>query len=307
MLHWCGMELPTPRSWWPRILFVVSAAVAALVLRLSWEDPLVGVGVLGLISAWVATKYIARRRARSVLRSGDLGRVLARWQRTIDKLPNPETMGPLMTATALAAYGWVERAREALRQAKRGPAWDAALEHRVFLDALLLIFEGDSQRALEQAQRLETMPVPPALPFLSDRIRVLRQSVGALARAFSHRASPEDRQVMLSAGSASPLVHWAMRYGAAIFDIDHGDFAGAAQLVVDAPEWPTESCFRRFHDEISVALGADRPAPHGSVPPSAVADGQAVSPGTGLPTDGQPADASASGSAAVVDEEDRLE
>jgi hypothetical protein len=159
-------------------------------------------------------------------------------------------MGPLMTATAFAAYGWVGQARAALAAAERGPAWDAALEHRLFLDALLLTFEGDRDGALEQAGRLERLPLPSAGTGLRGRVQMLRVAAGALARAFAHRSRAGDREALERASESSPLVFWAMRYAAAVVAIDQRSFAQARGLLAGAPEWPAESTFRAFHDEI---------------------------------------------------------
>jgi hypothetical protein len=259
-------------SRWRRVFFVVSAALAAAALRLAWEAPVVGGAMLVVSAAYVAFRLLGRRFARRSLASGDIDQLLARWQSVVHRVPHPETMGPLMTATALVAYGWVTRARQVMDQAERGPAWEAAIEHRLFLDALLSIFEGDSARALERAGRLELMPLPDMLPLLGERVRVLRQSVGALARAFAHCASETDRAIMVEAGSTSPLVHWAMRYGAAIFDIDRGELARADTLLTGAPEWPDESCFRRFDAEIRGELSR-RASPGDVEPPNAGAPG----------------------------------
>jgi hypothetical protein len=160
-------------------------------------------------------------------------------------------MAPLMTATAFAAYGWIERARAAIDEAARGPAWDAALEHRLFLEAMLAAFEGDLDAATEQAERLQRLPVPAASARLHERIRVLRGAVRSLVRAFAHEAAPDDRRLLLQASQASPLVFWAMRYAAAIAAVDQGELEEAQALLAQAPPWPDESCFARFHREIT--------------------------------------------------------
>ncbi len=237
--------------WKPRLLFVASAATAALVLRLAWEEPLAGVAALAVIVTVVISRWVSRQRVRRLLRSGDIESILQRWSESFSEAPHPETMQPLMKATAFAAYGWVERARDLLQTAARGPAWDAALEHRLFLDALLLTFEGDSEGALDRARALQRLPLPMATPFLIRRVTVLRSAVAALARAFSHQSEQGDRQLLLQASDASPLVHWAMRYGAAVLSVDAGELHRARALVVDAPAWPGESCFSGFHQEIT--------------------------------------------------------
>ncbi|MBW2523866.1 MAG: hypothetical protein JRI23_06820 [Deltaproteobacteria bacterium] len=259
------------------LLLVLSAAGAALVLRLAWDYPLAAlVGLLGMLLA-LGARWQSRRRASDVLRSGDVERVLSQWRTGLERVPHAETMAPLMMATALAAYGWLERARHVLRTARRGPVWESAVEHRLFVEALLLIFEGRSEQARERASALERLPVPTALPWLAKRIRTLRSAMGALARAFAHQGRVGDRRLMLQAGEASPLVFWAMRYGAAIVAIDDGDPDQARRLLRDAPAWPDESCFRDFHREILDELQR-------VVSASAVAEPGPTSDGSDAPT-----------------------
>jgi hypothetical protein len=266
-----------------KLLFVLSAAAAAFALRLAWEAPLAGMVGLAFLVAVIVARWLARRRARKLLKSGDVESILARWSSSLQRVPHPETMGPLMTATAFAAHGWLERARDVLRKAERGPAWDAAIEHRLFLDALLCTFEGQNDEALAKARALERLPLPSAAPFLVERVRVLRGAMAALARAFSHTAVAGDAQLLVQASDVSPLVHWAMRYGAAIASVDAGDLGRARALLLGAPSWPSESCFHVFHREISdeVERRAHDPSPAHEQPPDAGA------------------------AAAVVDEDDR--
>jgi hypothetical protein len=239
-----------PGRWFQPVAFVASAALAAAALRFAWREPLLSAAVLGGALTFILSRWISRRRLRNVLRSGDVHSVLEHWSSSLERIPHPATMAPLMTATAFAAYGWVAQARAALATAERGPAWEAALEHRLFLDALLLTFEGDRDGALEQAGRLERLPLPSAGEALRDRVRMLRIAVGALARAFAHRSLPGDREVLERTSEASPLVFWAMRYAAAVVAIDQGQPGRAHALLADAPVWPQQSTFRAFHDEI---------------------------------------------------------
>jgi hypothetical protein len=236
--------------------FVASAAIAAITLRLAWAHPLRMAAVVGALCVLFVVRWLSQRRLRRALLAGDVRVILDRWSPSFRRIPHPATMAPLMTATAFAAYGWVASARAAMATAERGPAWEAALEHRLFLDALLLTFEGDRDAALEQAGRLERLPLPPAEPALRDRVRMLRESVGALTRAFAHRSEPGDRELLEEAGDTSPLVHWAMRYASAVVAIDQRDWDRARRLVAGAPAWPTESTFRAFHDEILQQLPA---------------------------------------------------
>ncbi len=273
--------LSEPAPVLPKILFVISAAGAALALRVAWEEPFAGIVLLVGIVAVVGTRYLSRRRTQRLLRSGDVERIISRWSSSLRNVPHADTMAPLMTATAFAAYGWVDRAREALEAAKRGPAWDAALEHRLFVDTLLQTFEGDHSAALASAGALERLPLPRATPLLVERVRVLRTAVGALARAFSHNGKEGDRGVLLQASHTSPLIHWAMRYAAAVASVDAGELGLATALLRGAPTWPSESRFHRFHQEIQSEVNRRE----------------------GSPSDGELAEPSAPIS--VVDEEDR--
>jgi hypothetical protein len=232
-------------------MFVASAAGAAMILRFSWEKPLIALGVLLSLFVLAVMRWAARRRIRRTLLSGDVEAVLREWSAAIARTPEARTMAPLMTATAFAANGWVEQAREALAAAQRGPAWDAAIEHRLFLDTLLLTFEGDRDEAIRQAERLVRLPVPDVDRPMRERIETLRSAVGALARAFAHRCEAGDGALLEQAAQLSPLVHWAMRYASAVAAIDAGDVAKARGLLEGAPDWPSESAFRMFHDEIA--------------------------------------------------------
>jgi hypothetical protein len=79
---------------------------------------------------------------------------------------------------------------------------------------------------------------------------MLRRGLGALARAFAHSSREGDAKVLAKAAGASPLVHWAMRYAAAIVAIDRGQAADVRALLASAPSWPKESVFRDYHDEL---------------------------------------------------------
>lgn len=233
------------------IVFIVSAALAAAALRYSIHEPLIAVFVLAGAAFVGLSRWYSRRRLHRVLRSGNVIAVLQSWSRTLERIPYPATMAPLMTATAFAAHGWVESARAALAAAERGPAWEAALEHRLFLDTILLTLEGDRDAALEQSRRLARMPLPVRDRAMRDRILSIRVAVGAFARAFAHQSEPGDGEVLERASERSPLVFWAMRYAAAIVAIDHGEHARVPGLIAGAPHWPEESIFRAFHREIA--------------------------------------------------------
>ncbi len=247
---------PGPPSKTLRVaLFIASAALFALLLRLAWQEPVFGGVLAGAVLAVVAWRWWARTRIVRMLRRGQVHDIIAHWSDGLDQSPHAETIAPLVMATAFAAFGRVEDARRALAGAARGPAWDAAIEHRIFLDALLSTIEGDADHARAQAARLVTLPMPNRTD-IRARVGALREAVAALVRAFQHRAVPGDLARLEAASENSPLVHWAMRYGAAIVAIDAGDRDKAKLLIANAPAWPEESAFRSFHDEISGALDA---------------------------------------------------
>jgi hypothetical protein len=236
------------------VAFVASAALVAAAIQFAWHEPLAAAGLLGLALFLLGSRWLSRRRLRRVLQSGDVYTVLRSWSAALERVPYPSTMAPLMTATAFAAYGWLDKARAALAAAERGPAWEAAIEHRLFLDTLLLTFEGDRDGAIEQSRRLARLPLPSVSPALRARVRTLRLAIGAFARAFAHESEPGDADLLEHASENSPLVFWAMRYAAAIVAIDRGDLRKARALLTDAPAWPEESIFRAFHNEIAARV-----------------------------------------------------
>jgi hypothetical protein len=233
------------------LLFVASAALVALAVRVAWETPLLGLLLVGLGALIVGPQWVARRRLRRLLISGNVSAVLAAWISALRRVAHPDTIVPIITATALAAHGMTDKARDALERAKRGPAWDAALEHRLMVETLLDAFEGERSRALETAQTLQALPLPPLGPWVRERVSRLRRAIGALARAFARSATPDDARALEGASARHPLVFWALRYAAAIAWVDHGAPERAERLLQDAPEWPEDSAFRLFHDELS--------------------------------------------------------
>jgi len=211
--------------------------------------------VLLVVIGFVVPSWLARRRMKRLLISGDIARILGTWEKALDRVTHPETMAPLMTATAYAAYGFIDHARRALERAARGPAWDAAVEQRLFVEALLDVYEGERTRALTKAAELESLPLPRSSSFwMRRKISMLRRGVAALARAFAHQTRAEDERVLRAAASSSPLVHWAMRYAHAVVLIDGGRKEEARELLAGAPVWPQESAFRSFHDELVAQL-----------------------------------------------------
>jgi hypothetical protein len=250
--------MPAGASWSARLLawlpFVASAALVAIAIQLLFRSPVLGGLVLALAVIVLVPQFLSRRRLRRVLMSGDINAVLAVWTRAIDRVPHRETMEPLLLATAFAAHGLTDRARFLLERAKRGDAWEAAVEHRLFVEALLDTLEGQREDAVHKAESVERLPLPAAGPFLRDRVVLLRSALAAFARAFAHAARPGDVELMTNAGQSSPLVHWLMRYGAAVALIDRGSRLEARALLETAPRWPEESVFHLFHAEIDAEL-----------------------------------------------------
>jgi hypothetical protein len=234
----------------------VSVLCAALVVQMAWRDPryLLPAAAILLVSA--LPRLLARWRTKRLLLSGDVERVLGSWKGTVDRVAYPETMAPLMAATAYASYGWIEAARRALTRAVKGPAWEAAVEQRLFVEALLDTFEGENGAAAEKAAALEALPVPPVGWLGRKRVTLLRRALGALVRAFSHASREKDVELLRKAAGMSPLVHWAMSYAAAIAAVDQGDSKRASGLLEGAPAWPKDSAFRSFHEELAARTAA---------------------------------------------------
>jgi len=249
---------PRPRS----ISFIsltVSALCAAIAGRMAWDQPRLLLPFALIVVLMMLPAYFARRRMRRLLMSGDPERVLGTWQGSLQRVMYPETMAPLMVATAYAAYGWIDAARTALERAVRGPAWEAALEQRLFIETLLDTFEGARGSAVEKAEVLEKMPMPAASFFARLRIARLRRGLLAMARAFAHTSRDSDARALRAAASTSPLIHWAMRYAAAVIAIDRGKKADVPSILAGAPIWPESSAFRHFHNEILAASGNRAP------------------------------------------------
>jgi hypothetical protein len=231
--------------------FVASALCVAVAARLAWSDPKVLPPFLVIVLVTLIPTFFARRRVRRILMSGDVKEVLGTWRGSLERVMYPETMAPLMMATAYASCGWIDAARAALQRAVKGPAWDAAIEQRLFVETLLDTFEGDRISALEKAHSLESLPLPrTAGRFTRARILRLRKGMAALARAFAHQASAADSAALRKASKSSPLIFWATRYASAIIAVDRGDTARAEELIAGAPEWPNESAFRTFDQEL---------------------------------------------------------
>lgn len=240
----------------PKILsFTLIAVLAFLSARLIAHDVRFTAVVFVVAAALLLPAWIARRRMRALLLSGDITRILGLWQRSFRRVTHPETMAPLVKATAYAAYGFIDPARDALSRAARGPAWDAAVEQRLFVEALLDVYEGDRALAITKAEQLEKLPLPKVGFWMRRKVALLRRAVGALARAFAHASRAADEALLRDAARSSPLVFWAMAYARAVVLVDAGRREEARVLLSAAPVWPEESAFRSFHDELDAQLG----------------------------------------------------
>ena len=247
------MSSPTPER--PsRAFLLLPIAVAALsavfAAQMIARDPRFALPLLGFGLLMFAPSLLGRWRMKRLLLSGDVQRVIDSWQGSIERVSHHETMGPLLQATAYASYGWVEAARRALGRAVKGPAWDAALEQRLFVEALLDAFEGERATAMHKAEVLQVLPMPVGGPLARRRVTTLRRGLAALARAFAHASVEGDSSILARAAGASPLVHWAMRYAQAIVAVDHGHAAEVSTLLADAPAWPEASAFHAYHGEL---------------------------------------------------------
>lgn len=236
--------------------FAFGALGAILCAQLIGRDPRFAAPLFVVGVLLMAPALVGRWRTRQLLMSGDVERVIGVWEGSISGVPHPETMAPLLKATAYASYGWSSAGRRALERAVKGPAWEAAIEQRLFIETLLDTFEGDRQTAIAKAGALAAMPMPSG--GLLGRLRVsrLRAGLAAFARAFAHSSREGDAATLRKAAGASPLVHWAMRYAAAIVAVDRGKVAEARALLAGAPAWPAESAFREYHDELIARVGA---------------------------------------------------
>ena len=250
------MQRQSPRAPLGLVPVLVSGVCALLLLRMAWTDPRYYLPFFAIVLLTMAPLWLARWRMRRLLASGDIAAILGAWRRSIDRVMYPETMGPIMVATAYASHGLSEAARTQLDRAAKGPAWEAAREQRLFIETLVETFEGNQTASLVKASELQMLPLPRAGMLVRRRVAALREGVAALARAFAHLSAPGDDHRMKRAESASPVVHWAMRYARAIVAIDSGRPNDARDLLLGAPEWPRESAFSSFQRELDAQLGS---------------------------------------------------
>ena len=66
-------------------LFIASAAAAAATLRFTYFKPWIAAAFLAGLASVVAVRLVSRRRLRSLLRSGDVYRVLQRWSAALHR------------------------------------------------------------------------------------------------------------------------------------------------------------------------------------------------------------------------------
>ena len=249
---------PKPRSLRALVFtylpFALSALWAAIIVRLLIKDVRYAIPMLVLAALWVLPLYVMHRRQRALLLRGNAPDVLEAWTPMLERTPNPETMQPLLMATAYAANGWTDAAREALGRAHRGPAWAQAREQRLMVDVLLEAFDGDRAHALRLADDLAALPMPQTGIFLRRRVLSLRHGVGALVRAFNRCPEADDRERLLAARKASPLFFWAFTYAAAILAVDANDAAATRELLAGAPQWSPSSVFANFQRELATEI-----------------------------------------------------
>ena len=137
----------------------------------------------------------------------------------------------------------------------KGPAWEAALEQRLFVETLLDTFEGEQPDArCARQKRSSACRSPTPGPLARRKVALLRRGLAALVRAFAHESRREDERVLETAATGSPLIHWAMRYAGAVVAIDRGRSQHARELLAGGPGWPKESAFRVFHEELAAKL-----------------------------------------------------
>jgi hypothetical protein len=109
---------------------------------------------------------------------------------------------------------------------------------------------------MAKAELLSALPLPAVGPFVRDRVTTLRAAAGALASAFARNPRKGDLSMLESAARRNPLVHWAMRYAAAVSYIDRGQAGRARRMIEEAPSWPAESAFHDFHAELLARVDA---------------------------------------------------
>src|SRR5207248_11315565 len=97
--------------------FVLSALWTAIIVRLLLRDIRYVLPLIALALLWAVPLYFVHQRQRAALMRGNVPDVLEAWTPMLERTPYPETMQPILMATAYAANGWTEAAREAMAHA----------------------------------------------------------------------------------------------------------------------------------------------------------------------------------------------
>jgi hypothetical protein len=248
------MQPLSPRAirWIRSGIFVTSAAAVAGALHQGRHDPITLCLLAAVFMILPLRKYLAYRNLESLLKSGDVTRLLNAWDSASRLEPyNNGHAERLIRATALASYGWTKRARQLLDLAQGNPG--EGLEHRVFLEVLLTALEGNHTRSMQMALALSSLPLS-ANRGASQRAELHRSAALALARAFAGCGTKADDQVLDRAGRQNPVLFWPTRYARAHLGLQHGNPAQAKRLVRRAPRWPEQSVFRQLTRDLADAL-----------------------------------------------------
>ncbi len=206
--------------------------------------------IVAAISSMVLVAYFrawrAQERLRSWMREARVDDVLESLR--AQTAGQDEGIYQLLSATALAAFGYVDKARHALVLFERSQVVRTALEQQLIAEVLLDVFEGSRDAALRKVSLLESLPVRRGL--IDKKVAVLHHGIASFVRAFSHRAEPQDDAYLRGAERDIPLISWAMRYARAIVAIDTGRASEVIGLLEGAPVWPPSSAYHEYHTEL---------------------------------------------------------
>ena len=136
------------------------------------------------------------------------------------------------------------RARRVLARGSRAPTGDR--------DRCSTRSRESPEPRSARPRRFSELPLPELPSDLRVRVALLRESVAAVARAFAHQPEARDANLLRQAAGRNALIHWPLRYAAAVVCIDQGESGPKrGKLLADAPAWPEDSAFRAFHAELS--------------------------------------------------------
>ena len=85
------------------IPLLVTGICAVLLAHMAMRDPRCFVPLAVILVLTFLPAFLGRRRMRRLLISGDVKRVLGSWEASIRRVMHPETMAPLIAATAYAS------------------------------------------------------------------------------------------------------------------------------------------------------------------------------------------------------------